>query len=202
LSYFKLTTYEGGTQTPFIVSGKRVHKRGVVTDELLHVTDLLPTILDYANLKYPKTSNNLKPLYGTSLKPYLQEETRQPVRTEFDVLGFEMGEGKALIKGDWKLVFMPPPIGKEDEWHLYNLKEDLKEENDLAAEFPDKFRELRAEWEAYSLAVGYIKSNGDPALAKLGFEEFYRFDPKNRVEPETGTKETTGKESAPVNLGD
>lgn len=183
LSYFKLTTYEGGTQTPFIVSGKRVHKRGVVTDEMLHVTDILPTILDYANVTYPKTNKDLKPLYGTSLKPCLQEETKQPVRTAFDVLGFEIGECKAVLKGDWKLIFMPPPYGKGDEWHLYNLKEDIKEESNVAGQFPEKFNELKAEWEAYALSVGYIKSNGERALAKLGFEEFYRFNPKHRIEP-------------------
>ncbi|MBK0403966.1 arylsulfatase [Adhaeribacter sp. BT258] len=202
LSYFKLTTYEGGTQTPLIVSGKRVHKRGVVTDELLHVTDLLPTILDFANLKYPQTSKNLKPLYGTSLKPYLQEETKQSVRNDFDVLGFEMGECKAVIKGDWKLIFMPPPYGTGNTWHLYNLKEDLKEEHDLAAEFPAKFNELMADWQAYAISVGYIKSNGDPALAKLGFEEFYRFDPKNRIDSGTETQNATREAAQPVKLGD
>ena len=202
LSYFKLTTYEGGTQTPLIVSGKRVHKRGVVTDEMLHVTDLLPTILDYANVTYPKTNKDLKPLYGTSLKPCLQGETRQPVRNEFDVLGFEIGECKAVLKGDWKLIFMPPPYGKGDEWHLYNLKEDIKEEANVAGQFPEKFNELKAEWEAYALSVGYIKSNGERALAKLGFEEFYRFDSKHRIEPKSMTKDSAQKNVEPTSLGD
>ncbi|WP_242917199.1 arylsulfatase [Pontibacter liquoris] len=201
LSYFKLTTYEGGTQTPFIVSGRRMHKRGIVTDELLHVTDILPTILDYANVRYPKM-NDKKPLYGTSLKPYLQEETKQPVRNAFDVLGFEITECKAVLKGDWKLIFMPPPYGKGDEWHLYNLKEDIKEENNLAGQFPDKFEELMAAWHAYALSVGYIKANGESALAQLGFEEFYRFDPKNRLKPETGTGERTRMNVSPTELGD
>ena len=132
----------------------------------------------------------------------MQEETIQPVRNAFDVLGFEMGECKAVIKGDWKLIFMPPPYGKGDEWHLYNLKEDLKEENNLAGQFPDKFNELKADWEAYALSVGYIKSNGESALAKLGFEEFYRFDPKHRIEPEMGTKGSEQKDVEEVSLGD
>jgi arylsulfatase len=185
-----------------IVSGRRVDKRGVVTNEMLHVTDLLPTILDYANVQYPKTKKDLKPLYGTSLKPCLQEETKQSVRNEFAVLGIEIGECKAILKGDWKLIFMPPPYGKGDEWHLYNLKEDIKEEKNVAAQFPEKFKELKAEWEAYALSVGYIKSNGERALAKLGFEEFYRFDAKHRIEPEAGVKSSGSKTAAPTNLGD
>jgi arylsulfatase len=202
LSYFKITTYEGGTQTPLIVSGRRVHKRGVVTDEMLHVTDLMPTILDYANVKYRKNNKDLKPLYGTSLKPCLQEETKQPVRNEFAVLGFEIGECKAVIKGDWKLIFMPPPYGKGDEWHLYNLKEDIKEEKNVAEQFPDKFNELKADWQAYAISVGYIKSNGDPAVKKLGFEEFFRFDAKHRIDPKTEAEGSGSKNSISTNLGD
>lgn len=186
LSYFKLTTYEGGTQTPLIVSGRRMLRRGVITDEMLHVTDILPTILDYANVQYPKTSKSLKLLYGTSLKPFLQEETKQSVRNSFDVLGFEIVECKALLKGDWKLIFMPPPYGKGDEWHLYNLQEDTKEENNLADLFPEKFNELKKEWEAYAISVGYIKSNEDPVVTKLGPEEFFRFNAKHRIEPGMG----------------
>lgn len=202
LSYFKVTTYEGGTQTPLIVSGHRVHRRGVVTDETLHVTDILPTILDYANISYTPAEKGLKPLYGTSLKPYLQEETKQHVRNAFDVLCFEITECKAVLKGDWKLIFMPPPYGKGDEWHLYNLKEDLKEENNVASQFPEKFKELKADWEAYALSVGYIESNGESALQKLGFEEFFRFGPRNRMGKNVKKKGAGSKKAAPTGLGD
>ncbi|WP_255531015.1 sulfatase-like hydrolase/transferase [Pontibacter sp. FD36] len=202
LSYFKLTTYEGGTQTPLIVSGKRMHKRGVVTDQMLHVTDILPTILDYANVPFPRTDKDLKPLYGTSLKPYLQEETKQPVRNKFDVLCFEIAECKAVLKGDWKLIFMPPPYGKGDEWHLYNLREDIKEENNLAGQFPEKFKELKANWEAYACSVGYIQSNGEPAVQKLGYEEFYRFDPKHRLQEKPKENNASSKEDSPADLVD
>jgi arylsulfatase A-like enzyme len=181
LSYFKLTTYEGGTQTPLIISGNYIKKRGMVTDELLHVTDILPTILDFANINYPDNNKSLKPLYGNSLKTFLQEETKQKIRNKFDVLGFEIAECKAIIKGDWKLIFMPPPYGKGDEWHLYNLKEDIKEEINLAGRFPEKFKELKADWEAYALSIGYIKSNEELAVQKLGFEEFHHFNPIHRM---------------------
>ncbi|NEM99048.1 arylsulfatase [Pontibacter burrus] len=201
LAYFKLTTYEGGTQTPLIVSGRRMHKRGVVTNEMLHVTDIMPTILDYANVRYP-SEKGMKPLYGTTLKPFLQQETKQPIRNAFDVLGYEIAECKAVMKGEWKLIFMPPPYGEGDEWHLYNLKEDIKEENNVAAQFPVKFNELKADWEAYALSVGYIKANGARAVEKLGYEEFYRFDPKHRIDSDTGIGEVEGTTKEPTELGD
>src|SRR5690606_32500649 len=46
LSYFKTTTYEGGTQTPLIVAGGPATRRGTVTDQLLHVADIVPTVLE------------------------------------------------------------------------------------------------------------------------------------------------------------
>lgn len=124
------------------------------------------------------------------------------MRNAFDVLCFEIGECKAVLKGDWKLIFMPPPYGQGDEWHLYNLKDDLKEENNVAGQFPQKFNELKADWQAYALSVGYIESNGERALDKLGFEEFFRFDAKHRIQPETGTNGSAQKEVEPVTLGD
>jgi arylsulfatase len=48
-----MTTAEGGVQVPLIVSGPGVKRRGVVTDQLLHVTDVLPTLLNYADVERP-----------------------------------------------------------------------------------------------------------------------------------------------------
>src|SRR5690606_4551730 len=53
LSYFKTTTYEGGIQVPLIISGPAVAKRGIDTSQRLHVTDVFPTILDFAGCDRP-----------------------------------------------------------------------------------------------------------------------------------------------------
>lgn len=57
LSYFKTTTYEGGIQTPLIVAGGPVEKRGIVTDQMLHVADIVPTMLELAGLERPTERN-------------------------------------------------------------------------------------------------------------------------------------------------
>ena len=174
LSYFKLTTAEGGVQVPLIVAGPGVRRRGVVADQLLHTTDVLPTLLDYAGVERPEQRNGhqLAPLYGRSWRAFLEEISRQPVRGSYDALGFEMIECKAVIKGDWKIVFLAPPYG-ESEWHLYNLRNDPQELTNLASEHPVKLAEMLAEWEAYSNAVGYIEASGDKALARMSPEEFF-----------------------------
>lgn len=174
LSYFKLTTSEGGVQVPLIVSGAGVKRRGIVTDQLLHVTDVLPTLLDYAGVVRPETRNGerLAPLYGRSWRAYLDESSLQPIRGQYDAVGFEMIECKAVIKGGWKILFLAPPYG-ENEWHLYNLAADPQELNNVAAENPKKLAEMMAEWEAYSKSVGYIQASGERILTQMSPDEFF-----------------------------
>ncbi len=177
LSYFKTTTYEGGTQVPLIVAGPGVAKRGIDTSQLLHATDVLPTLLDFIDARRPdeRSGQELAPLYGRSWKPYLTGESSAPVRGRFDAVGFEMIECRAVIKGDWKLIFMAPPYG-ENEWHLFNLRDDPREMSNLAAQQPRKFAEMKAEWEAYAAAVGYIEAGEVKQLEGMSPEEFFQFN--------------------------
>jgi arylsulfatase len=140
------------------------------------VTDLFPTVLDFAGVKKPTRRNDveLAPLYGRSWKPYLTGATMTPVRGAFDPLGFEMVECRAVIKGGWKLVFAAPPYG-HNEWHLYNVRDDPREMTNLAQAHPDKLAELKSEWDAYSHAVGYIEAGEIKQLAGMSPEEFFRF---------------------------
>lgn len=48
---------------------------------------------------------------------------------------------RAIRVGDWKLV-----AAKDDPWELYDMKRDRGEETNLAAEHPDKVRELEQRW--------------------------------------------------------
>ncbi len=175
LSYFKLTTSEGGVQVPLIVRGPGVEHRGIISDQLLHVTDVLPTLLDYAGAERPqhRGGHRLAPLYGRSWRPFLEKTSRQPVRGQYDALGFEMIECKAVIKGDWKILFMAPPYG-ENQWYLYNLQDDPQELVDVASENPVKMAEMLAEWEAYSRAVGYIQASGERVLSRMSPKEFFK----------------------------
>ena len=177
LSYFKTTTYEGGTQTPLIVAGGPVTRDGVVTDELLHVTDILPTMLDMAGVRRPTEIDGhpVPPLYGRSLAPMLTEQTLQPVRTGMDALCFEMLECRAVLCGDWKLLWMAPPYGDGDRWQLFNLADDPQELTDLADRYPGKVAQLEGQWQAYAEYVGYVESDGTSAAAELGIDRFFEF---------------------------
>jgi arylsulfatase len=175
LSYFKTTTYEGGTEVPLIVAGPGIARRGIDTNQLMHATDLLPTVLDFVGAKRPAEhgGRKLAPIYGKSWKPWLAGET-QVVRGSSEAVGFEMVECRALIKGDWKIVFMAPPYG-ENEWYLYNLRDDPREMDNAASREPDRFAEMKADWDDYARQVGYIEAGDVKQLETMSPEEFFQF---------------------------
>ncbi len=48
---------------------------------------------------------------------------------------------RAIRAGDWKLV-----ANCKNPWELYHLSKDRGESNDLAAEYPEKVRQLEVLW--------------------------------------------------------
>ncbi len=61
-----------------------------------------------------------------------------------------------MQRGDWKALLQAPPYGSGD-WQLYNLKQDLGEQHDLSARYPEIRAELIAAWEDYAERVGVIE---------------------------------------------
>lgn len=57
----------------------------------------------------------------------------------------------AYRKEDWALI---PPYRKEKEYKLYNLKEDIGQQHNLAAKYPKKVKELMEEFETLKLKTG------------------------------------------------
>jgi arylsulfatase len=148
-SQYKGWMAEGGIRNALIVSGPAVKRpRGSVNHGLMHVADLMPTLLEVAGASYPKASQpDLPPLIGKSWGPMLAGKA-DSVRSEQDYLGWEIFGNRAVRQGDWKLRWQYKPLGKGD-WELFNLAVDPAERKDLAAERPDKVRELVALWEDY-----------------------------------------------------
>ena len=116
----------------------------------------------------------LAPLYGKSWKPWLSGASDGPVRGPSEPVGFEMMECRALMKGDWKVIFMAPPYG-QNEWRLCSLRDDPRELDDRA-DAPERFAEMKAEWEAYARSVGYIEAGDVKQLeTSMPPEQFFQF---------------------------
>ncbi|MFI3244797.1 MAG: sulfatase-like hydrolase/transferase, partial [Akkermansia sp.] len=166
----------GGITCPLIIKGLGGKQGSIDRESLVHVTDILPTLLDKTTIQRPDSykGTELAPLYGKSLLPSLA--SGKPARDANEAICFEMVGGRAIIKGDWKLFTLTED---DKDWQLYNMRHDLAEQDNLATTEPAKFQELLQEWQAYAKKVGYIKGDGKirGTLHRLGPEEFYKYDP-------------------------
>ncbi len=155
LDRFKMTVSEGGIRSPLLVGGPGI-KGGRQVDAFAYVWDIMPTILDLAQVEYPKEfgGREIEPMMGRSMAKVLSGSADELYGDDEYVSG-EMLNGKWTRKGDFKAVSVAPPYGS-GEWHLYNVVEDPGETKDLSAEMPELLTELQAEWERYAGEVGVV----------------------------------------------
>jgi len=101
--------------------------------------DILPTLCAATGATIPKESR----VDGVNLLPYLRGERSAPPH---DLLYWKVKSAAALRRGDWKLVMLAP------DWklQLYNLRDDVSETRDLAAQEPAITRELYAAWSTWN----------------------------------------------------
>jgi arylsulfatase len=158
---FKHYVAEGGIRVPLIVAGPGV-ANGTSNASLMHVTDIVPTLLQLANLKHPSIDEpKLAPVIGKSLVPVLSGNAAS-VRTDEDWIGWELFGNRAIRKGDWKLLSILKEAGGTGDWQLFNLKQDPGETNDLTSSHPEKRAELLAHWDQYVKDNGVIVTGDGP----------------------------------------
>jgi arylsulfatase len=137
----KTWVHEGGIATPLIVHWPEgIAARGEVRNAPGHVIDLVPTILELAGAAAgPPAGRDGGPARpGKSLVPLFAKDgtvTR-------DSLWWLHEGNRALRVGDWKIV----AAGEDGPWELYDLAADRSETRNLAADRPEKVRELAAVW--------------------------------------------------------
>ena len=141
----KATTYEGGTREPCIVVWPGLTKPAVANDAIIQSTDFFPTFADILKLKIPDALT----FDGRSFAPALHgaPHDRGPTFCHFPhntpAAG---GLASTWVRvGDWKLIrFFCLNDDQTDHLELYNLKEDLGESRNVAAQHPAKVAELNA----------------------------------------------------------
>ncbi|HLO79965.1 MAG TPA: arylsulfatase [Chitinophagaceae bacterium] len=147
--YFKTFTTEGGIRAPLIVKMPGENKGGQWNKNFVHVTDFMPTLLEITGASYPQQFKGkpIHPLIGKSMTPTLKLNTAN-IHAE-DGMGYELFEMKAYIKGDWKILRLPVPMGTGN-WELYNITNDPGETTDLSSKFPDIKEQLIKAWGEYA----------------------------------------------------
>ena len=141
--YYKQYGHEGGCNTHFIAFWPNTIKPGQITDQVGHVVDLFPTILDVASIVYPDSYKGraTRPLHGQSLLPIFHNNKRR--EPEFFMSGFSE-RFRMYRRGDWKIVKV-----NDGAWELYNLDKDRTELNDLARTESDKVKELTEQYNLF-----------------------------------------------------
>jgi arylsulfatase A-like enzyme/catechol 2,3-dioxygenase-like lactoylglutathione lyase family enzyme len=134
---YKGQFYEGGIRVPFLAQWKGKLPTGTVYREMVMGFDCHATTLAAAGVPLPTD----KPLDGTNLLPFLtSKQTGRP----HDQLFWRAGEQNAARVGDWKLV-----QERGGAPQIFNLKNDIGEQTNLAAKEPEKLRELQAAYAAW-----------------------------------------------------
>ncbi|MGC4013894.1 MAG: sulfatase-like hydrolase/transferase [Luteolibacter sp.] len=153
LKGYKAQTSEGGIRVPFVVQWKGKVPAGKTDDRPVIQLDLLPTTLAAAGVPVDPAWK----LDGVNLLPYIKDgNTAQP----HDTLYWRFGKQIAIRKGDWKLVKSAGDGGtagageaNTEGAHLYNLAKDIGEKTDLAAQEPEKVKELAAQWDTWNATL-------------------------------------------------
>lgn len=162
-SQYKGWVAEGGIRNALIVKGPVVKRSaGSINHSLMHVADIMPTLLDIAGGQYPKTyqGHELPLLNGTSWGSMLAGQS-ESVRTDKDYIAWEVFGNRAVRQGDWKLRWEYKSFGK-GEWELFNLVKDPGERIDLAAQEPKKLHEMLGLWDHYVKTNNVILPSRSP----------------------------------------
>lgn len=128
--------YEGGIREPWIIRWPGVTAPGSVSREPICSIDLFPTLAAISGAKAPHAVD------GIDLTPALKGGAlqREALYWHYPHYSNQGGiPGGAIRSGDWKLF----ERFEDGRVHLYNLREDVGEQNDLAEKMPEKVQALR-----------------------------------------------------------
>ena len=159
LNLYKHYIHEGGISTPFILHWPAgIHSPGTIDKRPAHIMDVMATCVEVSGAVYPEMNQGTKvlPMEGMSLMPVMQG-----IEGDARTLGFEHERNRGYLKGDWKIV---SEEYRGNEWELYNISEDRLEQNNLADKYPEKVKELEAEYQAWAervLVLPYFETMDD-----------------------------------------
>jgi arylsulfatase len=148
----QIASHFGGTRNPVVIAWPaRIKDRGGIRTQFHHVIDLVPTILEAANITAPTELNGVpqKPIEGISMMYSFDDaQAKEQRHTQY----FEMFGNRALYHDGWIAVSRHGRLPWEnagsydfaqDKWELYDVEHDFSEANDLAAQHPDTLQQLQ-----------------------------------------------------------
>lgn len=147
---YKHHTSEGGIASPFIISypnGLDKKLQGTISNQIGHITDIMPTCIDLAKGTYPSLfeGNKIQPMEGISLLNLLKGKNV----TREKPICWEHEGNRAIRDGKWKMV-----SNLSEPWQLYDMEADRTELHDLSATQPEMVKKLTTSYETWYKRVG------------------------------------------------
>ena len=179
--FYKQSAYRGGNADPLVISWPRgIDSRfhGEIRDQYSHIIDIAPTILEAAGVEPPAVIDGVEqmPFDGIALNYAFNDPKAADRRTR---QYYELFGNRAIYDNGWVAVTQhlekrPWQLNAEgsldtDVWRLYNLETDFSQSTDLAAQYPDKLKELQALFEVEAQANNVYPLDGQlgPRLAAM-----------------------------------
>ena len=185
---WKRYEFNGGTSDPCIISwpssaaGAAGH--GELRHQYHHAIDIVPTILEALGVDAPSTIKGhvQTPFDGVSMRYSVDMPSAPSARpTQF----YSMLGSRGIWHDGWKAVTTHPTVSgwshfNDDTWELYHTDTDRSEIHDLAAEHPDKLRELINLWFAEAGANGAFPLDDRSPLEIISTPRPTLASPRNR----------------------
>lgn len=195
----QVASHFGGVRNGLVIAWPaRIRDRGGIRTQFAHVTDIAPTIYEATGIAPPDRVDGIdqKPFDGNSLEYSFNDAKAE---SQHRVQYFEMIGNRAIYADGWVAAArhsLPWDIGgrsedfTHDRWELYHVAEDFSEAHDVAAQYPDKLRELQALFDSearrnnvYPLQDGMVSSRGRLADLRARRGSFHYTAELPRLQP-------------------
>ncbi|MFW6218889.1 MAG: sulfatase [Bacteroidota bacterium] len=148
----KGSMYEGGVRVPAFIVAPGIATPGLKCDVPIISSDYFPTLMELTGVKYKDKVKNT--LDGLSIVPLFKQNGSIDRSSIFWHYPHYHPEGavpySAIRKNQWKLIH----VIENDSYELYNLKDDIGEENNLIDVNTERADSLKQELNAWRVKAG------------------------------------------------
>ena len=168
LSSGKGSAHEGGVRVPMMVKWPKVTVPGSVCEQPVIIEDFFPTVLEMAGVQDFQQIGGV--IDGVSFVPLLRQQAGYAQERAFywhfpnhwGPKGPGIGPSSSIRRGDWKLIY----YHEDGRYELFNLADDLEEQNNLTEKHADIRQRLAKELSDFLRATDaqmpIVKKTGRP----------------------------------------
>src|SRR5271165_1789495 len=155
----QVASHFGGTRQGMAISWPaRIKDAGGIRGQFHHMIDVVPTILEATGIRAPESVDGIaqNPIEGVSMA-YTFDKASASAASTRTTQYFEMAGNRGIYHDGWYANTTPPvapwilnakmPDLDDYKWELYKLVEDYSQARDIAAQMPDKLKEMQGRFD-------------------------------------------------------